>query len=341
MFADRLYVNEITTLVRTTRALNWLLNPYMYRRAKDTRSWRGYGRPYFLRAVEAGNLTAVRHFIEVGTLVNMSDPTDTYHPTALHRCVCGGYIEIAQLLIQHGVNMSPVNEFGETPLYHAIGRKLEETWVTLLVDAGADIFASSEMDETILSAATKRGSLSTVQLLLGRGAMPTTRNRRGNTMLHDVTLSRNAEVFGFLLEAGLNIEATDNDGKTPLHYAAECNRTDCVIELLQRGANVDAIDIRGCTPLQTILQFGHSKSAARHILHHETLPEECASKGSQACVPGCLFGESAEPVVDVLLSAGADIRASRNNTCSPLDWAAHLLNVNRCRIWEGEWEGDR
>jgi hypothetical protein len=145
MFADCLDLDDINTLVRITRALNWLLTPYMYRYAKDLVS--RCGRPYFLRAVKAGNLTAVRHFIEVGTSVNMSDPTDDFLPTALHRCVWEGYIEMAQLLIQHGVNMSPVNHFGHTslheaiggkyfghtPMYGAIGRKSEETWAKLLV----------------------------------------------------------------------------------------------------------------------------------------------------------------------------------------------------------------
>jgi hypothetical protein len=89
-----------------------------------------------LRGVNSGNLTAVRHLIEVGTSINMSDPTVLVLPTALHRCVWEEYIEMAQLLIQHGVIMSPVNHFVVTPLHDAIGGKSEETWVSLLVDAG-------------------------------------------------------------------------------------------------------------------------------------------------------------------------------------------------------------
>jgi ankyrin repeat protein len=344
MFADYLDLDDINTLVRTTRALNRLLTPYMYRCAKDLVS--RCGRPYFLRAVKAGNLTAVRHFIEVGTSVNMSDPTDDFLPTALYRCVWEGYIEMAQLLIQHGVNMSPVNYlgltplhvligrkyFGLTPLYGANGRKSETTWVRLLVDAGADICATTEPGETILSWATTVGKPSTLQFLLERGAIPTTRGWRGDTLLHDsVHSSQRAAKLGLLLEAGLNIEATNDFGETPLNYAAKYCIEDGVSQLLQRGANVDAINIHGRTPLQAFLnspkRYPRSKSAARHILHHETLPEECASKGNQACVPGCLFGESDMPVVDLLLSAGADIRASRGSTRSALDWAASVLDI--------------
>jgi hypothetical protein len=357
MFADCLDLDDINTLVRTTRALNQLLTTYMYRCAKDLRSRRGYGMPYLLLAVKAGNLVAVRHFIEVGTSVNMSDPTEDTIPTALHRCVKEGYIKMAQLLIQHGVNMSPVNHFGETPLHNAIGGELEEIWARLLVDAGADICASTTAGGTILSWATTCGKISTVQLLLERGAIPTTPGWRGNTLLHIslrcVPASRSAAKLGLLLEAGLNIESTNDFGETPLHYAAKFGRDDCVFQLLQRGANVDAIDVPGRTPLQAFLNsrcYPLSKSAARHILHHETLPEECASKGNQSCtflssflsrllsrtpkgyvdqscVPGCLFGESDEPVVDLLLSAGADIRASRGSTRSPRDWAASLLDI--------------
>jgi ankyrin repeat protein len=103
-----------------------------------------------VRAVDADNLTVVRHFIEVGTSVDMSDQTDQFLPRALHRCVWDRYIGMAQLLIQHGVNMSPVNHFGVTPLHDAIGGWSEETWVRLLVDAGADILASSAEGYTIL-----------------------------------------------------------------------------------------------------------------------------------------------------------------------------------------------
>jgi ankyrin repeat protein len=130
-----------------------------------------------MKAVDAGNLTTVRHFIAVGTSVSMEEPMEYPCPTALHKCVRGGYIEIAQLLIQHGVNISPVNLFRGTPLHQAarLGES-SETWVRLLVDAGADICARTKDGETILSYATKSAKPSTVQFLLERGADPTFRN---------------------------------------------------------------------------------------------------------------------------------------------------------------------
>jgi ankyrin repeat protein len=248
MFADCLDLDDINSLVRTSRVENQLLTPYMYRRAKDLKS--RYGRPYFLKAVDAGNLTAVRHFIEVGTSVNMSDPTERLSPTALHSCVKGGNIQIAQLLIQHGVNMSPVNHYRQwTPLHYAVSRRpSSETLVRLLVDAGADISAKSKRCGTILHTAMNFETPSSiVQLLLHRGAIPTDWNSDGDTLLHGPIFDRPAATVGLFLEAGLDIEAKNKCGETPLFLAAKHGREDYVKELLEWGASVDAIDNRGRT----------------------------------------------------------------------------------------------
>jgi hypothetical protein len=84
MFADCLDIDDINTLVRTSWAIIRLFTQYMYRRAKDRYS--GGGRPYFLRAADTGNLTAVTNFIEVGASVIMSDTMDSVCSTALHTC---------------------------------------------------------------------------------------------------------------------------------------------------------------------------------------------------------------------------------------------------------------
>jgi hypothetical protein len=235
MFADYLHLDDINTPVRTARALNRLLTPFMYRRAKDPGSRNGYGRPYFLGAVKAGNLAAVRHFIEVGTSVCVSYLWGFFEPTALYKCVSEGYIEMAQLLIQHGVNMSPVQDFGDTPFHNAILGTSEDRWVRLLVDAGADIFASSADGETTLALATTCGRPSSVQLLLERGSTPTVRIYHGDTLLHCTEDGGSAETVGLLLEAGLNIETTNDLDQTPFHHTAKFHKIDYVSCCCQRG----------------------------------------------------------------------------------------------------------
>jgi ankyrin repeat protein len=337
MFGDCLDLDDINSLVRTSRALHRVLTPYMYWRAKDLKS--KYGRPYFLRAVDAGNLAAVTQFIEVGTLVNMTDTSDPSLPTSLHSCVHCGNMAIAQLLIQNGVNRSAVNQLGWTPLHYAVGRgwPASEAMASLLLDAGTDISTSAPFFDTILYTATRYGTSSIVQLLLQRGAIPTTCEPDGATLLHYAASHATAATVRHFLEAGLNIDATNGLGETPLHCAAIFDRKDTIEALLQWGANVHAFDNAGFTPLQVYFQWKPSDSAAHRILHHLSLPGVCSWIGSETCVPVCRFAEFDEPVVDLLLSAGANISLSRNSTLSALaqatSWVHSQYGIEAVDCW--------
>jgi ankyrin repeat protein len=330
MFADCLEINDINTLVRTSWALKRLLAPYMYRRAKDGYS-RG-GRPFFLRAVDTGSLTAVEQFIEVGTSVNISDPTNHSLPTALHSCVTRGNIRMAALLIRNGVNMSVLNGLGSTPLHCAVsGPNSSEALVELLLDAGADISATSEWGQTILFTATMYGPTSIVQLLLHRGAVPTVREGDGATLLHWAAKYAAATTVSLILEGGANIEVTNDMGETPLHNAALAGRTDNVETLLQWGANVEATSLVGFTPLLHSVRYWPRAStrtlaAAHRILHRAPRPDGGCWQGTEACVPSCQWAEHNHPIVDLLLDAGVDILRTTDSNCSLLDWAAAYVN---------------
>jgi ankyrin repeat protein len=71
------------------------------------------------------------------------------------------------------------------PLHIAIPRRLSnETFVRLLVDAGADISTSSTFEDSILYLATMDGTSSMAQFLLQREAIPANWNLNGDTLLH-------------------------------------------------------------------------------------------------------------------------------------------------------------
>jgi hypothetical protein len=118
MFADNLGLNDVRALANTSRAVNRVLTPYMYLRARHLLT--SQGRPYFLRAVDTGNIIAVRHFIDIGISADIRDNVDHRLTTSLHSSVQRGDLATAQLLIGSGVNLSEVNWYQETPLYHAV-----------------------------------------------------------------------------------------------------------------------------------------------------------------------------------------------------------------------------
>jgi hypothetical protein len=317
MFADNLELDDINTLVRTSQAMNQLLNPYLYRRARHLYS--RCGRPYFLRAVDLGNITAVRHFLEVGTSVNMCDPNNSFVRTSLFSCLQDGNIEIARLLINNGVNISATNELGWTPLHFAVRHWApSEAMVTLLLDAGADISAPCRFFPTILYTATWFAPTSIVQLLLHRGADPNIREENGCTLLHFAAIHGTAATVRIILEAGLNIETTNDSGETALHCAARLDRHYAVEALLECGANVHAVNNEGLTPLQAFFKW-NSRPGRKES--HMARSNPRSREDSQASFPKSLFYEFDEPTINLLLSAGSNIWANRYSTPSALDWA--------------------
>jgi ankyrin repeat protein len=326
MVADYLDLKDVNSLKRTSDAMNTVLTLYMYRRAKDQKSI--YGRPYILRAVDRGSLTVIKRLIEFGSSVNMSDTTDPFLPTSLHSCVKRGDISIARLLIQNKVDISPMNTMALTPLHFAVGRikPPNEEMVRLLLDAGANISASSRCCFSVLHAATMDGTTAIVELLLQRGAILTICRHDGNTLLHCAASHATGATVQLFLQAGLDIEATNHLGETPLHCAAAYDRKDAIEKLLQCNANVHASDNQGLTPLQTFVKGRPSASAAHRILHHVTHSDENSWKGSEKCVPICQYVGLDVPVVNLLLSAGASATVSQNSTPSALAWATTWVN---------------
>jgi ankyrin repeat protein len=225
--------------------------------------------------------------------------------------------------------MVPSERSGITPLYLAVlSCPPNEAMVTLLLDKGAAISATTLSYRTIQFAVTMSGTTSIVQLLLHRGADPTIRND-GATLLHCAAQFRTAATVRLILDAGLDIEAKNKWGLTALHCAINLAGRPAeggvVKALLEWGANIHATDDEGLTPLQTLVKSNPSNYAAHTILNHQTKYDSGLCEGSQGCVSIRGFADCDEPIVDYLLSAGANIWASSNSTQSPWDWAASHL----------------
>ncbi len=123
--------------------------------------------------------------------------------------------------------------------------------LSLLLDAGANIEARTELGRTPLRLAAQFNTTEVVEFLLDAGADSDARSDTGSTVLHLAVLSQNPALVALVLERGGNkdINATNNSGSTPLHYAVGYRGTDVVSLLLNNGADND---------LNTITRRGHS-----------------------------------------------------------------------------------
>jgi hypothetical protein len=317
MIADNLGVHDLNALVRTCRATCELLSLYMYRRAVHLSS--RSGGPYFLRAVNNGILTAITRFIEVGASVEMRDTRAKMCPTPLHICAYNGDIETAGLLIKNGANLSAVNFNHKTPLELMHNKYPIEVLLELVLDSGAESIPTLKCGG-VLRMVAEYGSASMVELLLERGAVASDTDTSGVTPLHGAARNGSAETVRLLLGAGADIEATDYEDFAPLHRAVSCSNTEVVEVLLHCGANVEARDFAGCTPLfEAVRYYRETRSVAHRILHATPPPDGGFWNGTEGCVEPCPFTHQSEPIVDLLLDAGANVLAANNNGTRPLD----------------------
>jgi len=176
--------------------------------------------------------------------------------TALYYAVSCGLIGPAKYLIStHGENVNSKCGYRGTPL-HAASNKGHLDAVSLLLGHGAEVNATNEHGRTPLWEAYCGLHLPVMQLLLEHGAAPDVRCRPFGLLTHDASLCGRAEVIRLLLQHNADVNTTSVSNYTPLHFASLSGHVDVAQILLEHGANIDALSEHG-TPLFRAVDNGH------------------------------------------------------------------------------------
>jgi ankyrin repeat protein len=123
--------------------------------------------PPLSTAAKDGNLEWVKALID-DKKADVNFKGD-YGYTALHWAAYQGYAPIAQVLIERGALVNPVDENGNTPLLLATQRGYVDV-VAVLIAHGADVNVRDKSNWTPLFYAAKAGNLEIVKALVGAAA---------------------------------------------------------------------------------------------------------------------------------------------------------------------------
>ncbi|KAH7095098.1 ankyrin repeat-containing domain protein [Paraphoma chrysanthemicola] len=200
----------------------------------------------------------IQLLVAAGASVNAVD--DWVARTPLHFALQLQYppSELIDYLLVHNADVNVPNHMGRTPFFQLLTRSdATEEMVRRFQRLGGSLDVMDDEKNTPLHL-VKRPEIAS--LLLVSGADPASKNKYGQTPLHQASCVGDIGVIAQLLDYGADIEAKDSSGQTPLLAAmsyARCSGfwekdTRTINFLLERGANVAAFNRDGQSATQLI-----------------------------------------------------------------------------------------
>lgn len=149
--------------------------------------------------------------------------------TPLHWAVMRTNYQAAVILIQHGADVSRMNNDGRTPLHIVVSQSSKSDTQTnlsahrrmtkFLITVGAKVDSCDLNNVTPLHIAAEMGDVITVEtLLIDGGAFVNIIDEVGETPLFYALRGRNVDVVKKLVENKANLFARNEEGETPLEF---------------------------------------------------------------------------------------------------------------------------
>ena len=305
--------------------------------------------------------TALGCLSVIGVNLNQQDKN---RDTPLHIAVSKGDAALVAPLLKSKANTELQNEDGSTPLGIAVrqgdlpltsllldaGADRNAEWIRgadvtplivlaaemsnevtkALVNAGADLNRADSVGRTALEIAVFRRELELAELLVRKGAKPTTRkDPNGNTSLHVAVTNQDEGLVRLLVTHRAELSEQNRQGQTPLIIGAETGQEGVVELLLHSGAPLHLCDASNRSALERALENGHLK--VLQILLQQSIVDVngITKRGSSLLHLAAELGD--EMRVTFLLSMSAQVDVLNPNGETPLHWACSLGHLAAVR----------
>ncbi|KAJ7385762.1 Transient receptor putative cation channel sub A member 1 [Desmophyllum pertusum] len=210
----------------------------------------------------------------------------------------------------------------------------------------ANLTDRNEMDRAdrhgfaLIHVAARFNGLSTVGVLLQRGADPSAKGKKGSTPLHFAARRGNDAVVKILLERpSVHVDVEDSSGKTALHLACNEGHGEVCQLLLNYGADIQAVSADKTTPLHNAIINGHSQ-VARMILNRaadrdvDTNKRELVGNEDLQCstVLHMAAWNNDVKTAELCLDNGSDVNTRKCNESTALHIAATKGNLEMAEL---------
>ncbi|KAL0636337.1 hypothetical protein Q9L58_004684 [Maublancomyces gigas] len=249
---------------------------------------------------------------------------DAHKVNALHVACLMDLPTIATYILNNwSIDIDECSSEGKTALLFAVNAILDSTdsqILTTILGSNPDVNVKDKKGKSVLIIAAEHGSqLSTVRLLLDRGADIETRQEDSSTALHLASANGHKETVELLLDRGANIESKTEYAWTPLLMASADGQKETAELLLDRGANIEAKQAQCRTALQLACTDGH-REMAEFLLDRGADIESKDGESWTSLHLAAVYGH--KDTVQLLLDRGASVNSRTNYLLTPLLTAA-------------------
>lgn len=176
------------------------------------------------------------------------------HETCLH-----SKWDYLKLLIDAGADLEATSNMGLTALQITYSALKRTEGFKILLKAGANPNVIGKYKSTILHDLCDSDDLDNIdkdiRIFLKWKANPNLKNEYGQTPLHIVCAQGNTIHVEMLIKAGANLDVQDGNGNTPLYIACKNLHHMCIKSLLDAGANPNIKNGYGKTPVNIVMDF--------------------------------------------------------------------------------------
>ncbi|XP_056618083.1 inversin [Triplophysa dalaica] len=248
-------------------------------------------------------------------------PSDSQGATPLHYGAQSNYADtVAVFLKHHSVRDEPDLE-GRTAFMWAAGKGSDDV-IKIMLDLkkDLDISMTDKYGGTALHAAALSGHVSTVRLLLEKGAMVDPLDVMKHTPLFRACEMGHRDVILTLIKGGARVDLVDIDGHSALHWAALGGNAEVCELLMENGISPNLQDHAGRTPLQCAAYAGYINCMAL-LIQHDADPNIQDKEGRTALHWSCNNGYL--DAVKLLLGCGTfpNHMEHTEERYTPLDYA--------------------
>lgn len=282
----------------------------------DINAWDMHGCTPLLSAVQSGLLDMVQLFLHHGA--NISQPsTDQVYP--LNKAIEAVNIEMATLLINSTTDLATASNRGWMPLHYAADKGCADL-VALLIERGANTTRLTKTDWSPLALAVDNSHLEATTILLQKGGDVITHHGDNWPVLHLASDVGEINIIKLLLLHGADVSMLDRHAYLPLQRACLEGHIKAVDILVEHGADVNTPRTQGSTPLIDAISQGHVE-LAKHLLELGAKFDAQDAFGTTPLLEAIYGGHGG--LAMLLLESGADATLSgRGNGSVPAIFSA-------------------